>query len=424
MVRRNPSCFTRTTAGKYAGLFVGVIVTSIVVPFWGIVNKHVREQQRDIKTAIRISRQSSLALENSFQLLHEVLDSRFTTIRKEEIAQLNTRLEWLQQVHVRGNVRSSLSAPSRLVPFTAEGDTLPIGLPFNASIIGCKRKYLIAGSAPYLPQWWKEHRNIILNNDFRVIALNNAWKVIGVNDLDMWEVPMDFNLRGSVHPTDGELKAMRCVRLYSEPSCQVNPLFIVNGTNVTNTSINMLHIPESYAVQGTQKPWYYHRSGGTMLLNTLYDIPLLEKGQLKDTCVIITGADMAYGKQARQKSFYKKGTADVFRYGLRWIEQELNHVYAQLVEGLGMRIFNAGYSLNTYLPFDRLEMPFSQADISILESQQNAQSSVRGGRVIGEGCPRRSPQENPLRVENSWNHGECCCLQPNDGHQDQGRHGK
>lgn len=190
-----------------------------------------------------------------------------------------------------------------------------------------KQRFLLIGSAPYMPEWWETRGRRLRVEGYVVAAINNAWRVPDETP-DIWIHPNDYYRKSpeEMHP----------------PAAKVARMWEV-GANI-------------YRDQYGRPVTYSRRHGGTMLLNALtclLNISLSNGGGQ----VIISGCDLQYPEASPH--FYRGGTPDPLRAGIEWIREDLLDIHERQLpalrrDGHVLDVYNASPLLDSVLPFPRI----------------------------------------------------------------------
>lgn len=184
------------------------------------------------------------------------------------------------------------------------------------------RKIIVTGSAPYLPDWWKENKNKL--SGFEVHSINTS--ILVTKDVcKKWWYSEDFFC---CHP---------------KIDLEIVPL-----------SIHCFNMPSLRGVYEFGKPPYleYNRDkGGTMLFNIIQHLynENVEDKNIEEVNVI--GCDLIY-KEGQQNHFYGKGTPDPMRLGLDVIKENVE-IFKQAYEKAGIRLYNFSTQGESLLTFEK-----------------------------------------------------------------------
>lgn len=185
------------------------------------------------------------------------------------------------------------------------------------------KKFLILGSAPELPEWWKLHGEDAVDCGFTVVAINNAHAGITVVP-NVWIRSADY-FRTSprkMHPSRLRRRKM---------NEQVCPYVFSARDPVRHADITR----------------------STMALNAI--IWAMNRIIIEDdgSGIIVTACcDMVYG--GTKTHFYDGGSPDPLYVGMEWIRSELRRLM-DIASGIrGMIIRNASFPGPSELPFDRI----------------------------------------------------------------------
>ncbi|MBV9924322.1 MAG: hypothetical protein JOZ96_04710 [Acidobacteria bacterium] len=190
-----------------------------------------------------------------------------------------------------------------------------------------KKRFLLIGSAPYMPEWWARRGRALRAEGYVLAAINNAWRV-PEEAPDIW-----------IHPNDYYAKSPREMH---PPAAAVERMWEV-GADVYR---------DRYGAPVT----YSRRHGGTMLLNALtclLNISVTEGGGE----IVISGCDLNY--PAAGSHFYTGGTPDPLRAGVDWIREDLLDIHERQLPALRraghvLDVYNASPLLESVLPFPRI----------------------------------------------------------------------
>lgn len=190
-----------------------------------------------------------------------------------------------------------------------------------------KKRFLLIGSAPYMPEWWEQRGRGLRAEGYAVAAINNAWSVPD-DAPDIWIHPNDYYAKSpkEMHP----------------PACQVARMWEV-GADIYR---------DRYGAPVT----YSKRHGGTMLLNALTFLlnMSLSNGGVE---IIISGCDLQYPQD--KSHFYRGGTPDPLRAGIEWVREDLLDIHERQLpllrrEGHVLDVYNASPLSHSVLPFPRI----------------------------------------------------------------------
>jgi hypothetical protein len=186
-------------------------------------------------------------------------------------------------------------------------------------------KFLLIGSAPYMPEWWSTYGENFRKEGYIIVAINNSWRV-PIQLPDEWIKPSNY-FRFSpkaAHPKKWEIKKMKVI-----------------NENIYKRKFGF--------------PVKYHKKGtGTMLLDSLvYLINKIIRRSNKKGIILIAGCDLDYPDG--NTHFYKGGSKDPLRMGIQWIETELDKLHVLVSNNYpNIKIYNVGKSEKSILPFFRL----------------------------------------------------------------------
>jgi hypothetical protein len=189
-----------------------------------------------------------------------------------------------------------------------------------------KKRYLLIGSAPYMPEWWEQRGRRIRGEGYVLAAINNAWR-IPEEPPDIWIHPIDY---------------------YKSPKEMHPPAPVVARMWEVGAALYR----ERYGGPVT----YSRRHGGTMLLNALTF--LLNISVPDGGCeIIISGCDLHY--PASGSHFYSGGTPDPLRAGVEWIREDLLDIHERQLPALRraghvLDVYNASPLPESVLPFPRI----------------------------------------------------------------------
>lgn len=189
------------------------------------------------------------------------------------------------------------------------------------------KRFLLLGSAPYLPEWWAKRGARLRAEGYTVAAINNAW-IVPDETPEIWIRPIDYFVRA---PKEMQPPAAKLARMWEVGA-------------------------EIYRDQYGEPITYSGRYGGTMLLNALTF--LLNLSLSDGGCeLIISGCDLQY--PSVNSHFYRGGKPDPLRAGIEWIQEDLLDINERQLPALR----RAGYVLDVYnasplpvsvLPFPRI----------------------------------------------------------------------
>lgn len=173
-------------------------------------------------------------------------------------------------------------------------------------------RWLLLGSAPYVKDWWAANGQRFVDAGFIIAAMNNAWRVPG-EALHSWFRPDDF-----VGPSPQEPWICDNFRGW-----KVAPYWIQGFRSSTIDAMH--HLLNSLAANGSHE-FELH----------------------------VAGSDFIYPTSG-STHFYGRGQRDPLRYG----EEPLLEALQQTAENFaaaGAKVFNAGWQVETLLPFERSPM--------------------------------------------------------------------
>jgi len=183
------------------------------------------------------------------------------------------------------------------------------------------KKYLVLGSAPYVPQWYAANGRAYLDDGHQLCVMNNAWKAVSSPaEIRTWFRSEDyFETRGCVPPDE------HARSLWDE------------------------------VVQMQTFPFYYTKIGGTgtILANVLCHLMNTAFASGQQLWVALAGCDMVY--TGGSDWFYGEGTPDPLRLGKQRLI-DIMVMLKQLSEQAGGSIVNAGGQEDTLLPFARFNI--------------------------------------------------------------------
>lgn len=190
-----------------------------------------------------------------------------------------------------------------------------------------QQRFLLIGSAPYMPGWWEARGRQLRAEGYVVAAINNAWRV-PEEAPDIWIHPNDYYLKSpeEMHPPASEVARMWEV-----------------GADI-------------YRDRYGEPVTYSRRHGGTMLLNAL--TCLLNLSLSNGGCeIIISGCDLHYPEGGPH--FYRGGTPDPLRAGVEWIREDLLDIHERQLPALRraghvLDVYNASPLPNSVLPFPKI----------------------------------------------------------------------
>ena len=133
-------------------------------------------------------------------------------------------------------------------------------------------KYLVIGSAPYMPEWISKHLNWFVKNDYRIICFNNSWKLVPPENIYVWFHSNDFKQKNTYIPSIDEIPLESRIDSHGYLDKKL-PEFLP-------------HIPDLYKL-------YIKINGGTMFLNVIYS---LLRSHGTNASVVVIGCDMIYTK--------------------------------------------------------------------------------------------------------------------------------
>jgi hypothetical protein len=189
-----------------------------------------------------------------------------------------------------------------------------------------KNKFLLIGSAPYMPEWWKARGQQMRAAGYTVAAINNAWAIPK-------ELPEIW-----IHPNDYAFRTPAALR----PSPELVAQMLEVGAAL-------------YRDKFGQPIAYSRRNGGTMLLNAL--TYLLNSSLNNGGCeIVISGCDLQY--PLGNSHFYHGGMPDPLRAVIEWIREDLldiheRHLPAFRAQGYVLDVYNASPLEESVLPFQR-----------------------------------------------------------------------
>jgi len=186
-------------------------------------------------------------------------------------------------------------------------------------------KYLIFGSAWYIEDWCEANKSYL--DKFCLVAINNSAKVVFKHHLlHRWYVGTDFFVKKYHEESKFDIHEYCNYYKFGYPS-------IISGDFLI-------------------RPYgYYCPHGGTMILNTCYD--LLNKCMLRhEKCTIgIIGCDLIYNKT--KSHFYDGGSADPLRLGEEVLKNHLYNLKNSFIFSHN-KIFNLSEQRDTLLPFGKI----------------------------------------------------------------------
>ena len=133
-------------------------------------------------------------------------------------------------------------------------------------------KYLVIGSAPYMPEWISKYLNWFVENDYRIICFNNSWKLVPLKNIYIWFHSNDFEKKNTYIPSIDEIPLQS----------RINSHGYLNG----KLDEFLPHIPNLYKL-------HINRRGGTMFFNVIYS---LLRSHGTNASVVVIGNDMIYTK--------------------------------------------------------------------------------------------------------------------------------
>lgn len=189
------------------------------------------------------------------------------------------------------------------------------------------KRFLLIGSAPYMPEWWEKRGRRFRDEGYTVAAINNAW-IVPEETPEIWIRPVDYFVRA---PKELQPPPEKLARMWEVGA-------------------------EIYLDKYGEPITYSRRYGGTMLLNALTF--LLNLSLPDGGCeLVISGCDLQYPSD--KSHFYVGGKADPLRAGIEWIQEDLRDIDERQLPALR----RAGYVLDVYnasplpesvLPFPRI----------------------------------------------------------------------
>lgn len=191
------------------------------------------------------------------------------------------------------------------------------------------KKLLITGSAPYLPEWWKN--NVIKLDEFEVYSLNTSI-LITYKRCDCWYRSDDF--------FDLHRDQEQFIRFHA-PSIDAR----------FRKKYPAPDLPHSTGSYSWPFRYWDKGSGGTMLFDILSNF--LNRSFWKNDVeeVDVIGCDLVY-KDGQQNHFYKGGFNDPWRLGDDGLRVNLK-MFKMAYDRIGVKLYNLSPSEETLLPFER-----------------------------------------------------------------------
>ena len=260
-------------------------------------------------------------------------------------------------------------------------------------------RYLLMGSAPWVPAWWEKNGATTLELGYKVAALNNAWSLVKAGNTSIWYVPNDFARFGKKHPTDSDMEHMGEVRISGG---RIDLKLLNPSATQPNSKVNarMFGVKNCYGPASIRNEWGEVMT--TMFFNGLYDLVInVENPDLASRMgpgcsldgifpefaaasrfdIVILGCDMSY--PPGQVAFYPGGSKDPLRYKSnshshaaefgklvpQWPRSEMSHA-RQLVQRMGAAVYNfGGQSGGTTLPFEKVDFPVLQQKCAAVDAR-------------------------------------------------------
>lgn len=244
-------------------------------------------------------------------------------------------------------------------------------------------KYLIVGSGHYMMEWWMKNKFYFNSHkdEWMIFVINNAWWLLLSQEKYtgnwVWALPNDFYARGTLLPSDEQILSIPNVMIYSGKEKKPDVKILRRDCKLDNGKVNWFDFKCSDKAGDTGDAGYIDKEGksGTMFLNVAWDL-LYQCDKNKDSIYII-GNDMIYNKgtgpgnipmnhyytpiqkdlnRIRKKADQQpsKASDDPLRYGEKWIENELQHLYDTAYKR-DIRIYNLS-TYQTRLPFDKVAL--------------------------------------------------------------------